>query len=962
LAVVIRSEGGIAGLNLLHDRLESHFRSLRHNRDTIGEGTPIFALEHGLSELEVELLKAGICEVVRQGHLPRQSWLPFIVYAAEIGYEYSGDEYWQTFATRTPCWLESGDRQFIRQSFEKFSRQFGGARPVGVWAEHFSIISWPITNAVLPKDLQRQLVQLLFDFRTALTSELLSNPAELGSRLAARTWHFSSRFQIFAQNTSLLGQVAAALLGEEDADSPFLLESTLNRIVDALSAEHIAKTWLRDTKSIASRVRTQGFRPVAERASGNRSGDPLRIPSPAEPDLLLLQVAQGWSLFVNLPDLSTLAERIPTIHEHLSRLRVRVAGSLSAPLAHGRLLFPGQRIRLDEWPDPQAPFLQIEGEGVDVLNRLLSDQCIMSPGPNWLFRVRERGFATEVKGRFVRPGCGYVLLDHSEHNEDEIPSWMSRCALTTSGISASRLSVPDVVTRSDIDFLKSLNLSVVSDIGVRPVGVVPGEWDGQGAAEWLAGEDVLLSISSNREISKCIITVDGAVTLLDWPDDNSELLLGITGLDVDVHKVHVGLIPEDVDDYVAEGSLLVSIRAAHSRPATGTIREGLVIFPTPLIPTLSEVWDGKANIQILGPSGAQILIQVDLVNRKESTLASHTFRARLPLGMNTWQQLVSREIRGSRQLQDVYDQSESLNVTITCVGVGRCKLRAEREFTALRWVVGYENRRGPYARLINNSDSDSIEIARFTFEHPTEAIDIGDSGDAVRWPEGGLLRARVSGFESSVILPPRVQDLDDLRRTDLVPQVPNTARTAAHILELIDRSHTWLEASLPADPFGERSRLSVLRALTSSLISSITGTRWSRMESQGLRRDQYSLGELERLTGEEPYQVELAARIRDHLLQWIPLEPESRVQPFIDAVSRSRRSVPPEEERYGEFLLRLASQPGSLFTWPPSELDSFINRSISKPVLVRASRLLVLAIHIDEEDVTGSTFRGWSWK
>ena len=43
--------------------------------------------------------------------------LPWIVYAAELGYLYSGDEYWQTFEKKTPGWLVHGDRYWIRKCF-----------------------------------------------------------------------------------------------------------------------------------------------------------------------------------------------------------------------------------------------------------------------------------------------------------------------------------------------------------------------------------------------------------------------------------------------------------------------------------------------------------------------------------------------------------------------------------------------------------------------------------------------------------------------------------------------------------------------------------------------------------------------------------------------------------------------------------------------------------------------------
>ena len=191
------------GLRVLHQRLEAHFHALRDHRDTSGHGAPIFALEHGLSEAELALVKAEVCSAVRRRHLPRESWLPVVIYATEVGYDYCGDEYWQTFESNTPGWAEFGDRHYIRRSFREFKRLFGGAEPTGAWARHFSIICWPITHAVLPTDLQRQLARLLFEYRRALTSDLLAHPTALGTQLAARSWHYSSRSKTSCERLSV---------------------------------------------------------------------------------------------------------------------------------------------------------------------------------------------------------------------------------------------------------------------------------------------------------------------------------------------------------------------------------------------------------------------------------------------------------------------------------------------------------------------------------------------------------------------------------------------------------------------------------------------------------------------------------------------------------------------------------------------------------------------------------------
>jgi tetratricopeptide (TPR) repeat protein len=117
------------GLVVLHQRLEAHFSTLRDRREQEANGSPVFALEHDLSEAELSLLKTEVHSAVRSTYLPTDYWLPFVVYAAEIGYEYSGDEYWQTFAERTPHWVQNGDRHYIRRKFCDFHDRFHGAQP-----------------------------------------------------------------------------------------------------------------------------------------------------------------------------------------------------------------------------------------------------------------------------------------------------------------------------------------------------------------------------------------------------------------------------------------------------------------------------------------------------------------------------------------------------------------------------------------------------------------------------------------------------------------------------------------------------------------------------------------------------------------------------------------------------------------------------------------------------------------
>ena len=159
----VASSGTVELLQHFHQRLDVHFSALGAERANLEPSSPVFALEHDLPEEDLELLKGAVRAAISDFHLAgyQPTWLPFVVYAAEMGYGYVGDGYWTTFSSLTPRWTNQ-ERSTIRDWFVRFHNRYGGARPTGAWASHFTIIAWPITHAVLPVYLQRYLAKLLF--------------------------------------------------------------------------------------------------------------------------------------------------------------------------------------------------------------------------------------------------------------------------------------------------------------------------------------------------------------------------------------------------------------------------------------------------------------------------------------------------------------------------------------------------------------------------------------------------------------------------------------------------------------------------------------------------------------------------------------------------------------------------------------------------------------------------------
>ena len=249
------------------ERLARHFAGLRNRRCTRRIATPMFGLEHGLTPPEVQALEAAVRSDIARRRPSPDHWLAWIVYSSELGYRYSGDEYWQTFEHETPGWTDNGNRYQVRDFYWRFQLEFGGAVPSGPWAEYFSIICWPITHAILPKDLQLQLARTLYESRYLLSRDILRSPESLGDLIAARSWNARSRFRHLAEDRRLLGQIAAALLIQGQAGSDDLIyPATLERISGDLDRERRAQAWLRSARrSARERVQVCGLGPVRRR-------------------------------------------------------------------------------------------------------------------------------------------------------------------------------------------------------------------------------------------------------------------------------------------------------------------------------------------------------------------------------------------------------------------------------------------------------------------------------------------------------------------------------------------------------------------------------------------------------------------------------------------------------------------------------------------------------------------------
>jgi hypothetical protein len=961
-------------LEELHVRLDQHFRSLRTTRDANGAGQPIFALEHGLVGGDLIVLSDAVRARVRTMAPSTRFWLPFVVYAAEIGYRYVGDDYWPTLDANTPGWERHADRHYVSRRFKDFAKTYGGAVPKGRWASHFTIICWPITHAVLPTDLQRQLARLLYDYRGALTADILAEPGALGAALAARATYASKRFQQFAENAELLGQVATALLAGSEDETSMLLDSTLHRIVEDLSGEREARRWLRDAKRSADRVRLRGMataRVATGRPTAARASPAARATAPVA--LTVFPTNDGWQLRIRVPDFTPLFERYPDVSDALASLRCRVAGFAGPPRPPGWLRYGGLELPLDHWPGADVALFDVE-RADERLNTLIGEEARTPPTAPWLFRLGSGGTGRIVRSTAVRPGSTYVLIGP----EVAVPShaWVMSAPSACAGATAVQFTVPETIEPTDRDVLQSLGCAALTAVAIDPVGFVPAAWDGESYGEWTVGDSPLLMLSTSHALRTCTMALDEAeIIVVPWHDlPDGRAVVQLSDLAVGSHHLRVSFMAAD-EGAVPDGHLDVRVREPDPGQGSGTYREPLQVLVSPPTASLEDLWEGRATLDVIAPAGSSATMTVRLEGAVGEVGRHHFGPVALPIEGAAWRAVFAANVRGRSDVQRAYDEAMAAVVEVADVELGTVFVEFERASAPLRW--GFRRVEGQTAlRLHEYADLGVEPVVRYySFAEPDVAETVGPAQDGFfHRADGGLFVATLDTYVAGAILPRRVHDFYDLRRLAATPRLRTQPKTPEGVTTLLRTAERWSRATVPGDPFAEAARGAVRAAVAAEICALIGGGLWGALER---RRSVVTLRKLEAGLA-RPGQwnefrrriLELAndadcmapGEIADALAKAIGPAPTMRaLRPglVVSYSARGRLEGRPGARfsvagrALAEYLLRLASEPGCIREWAGESHSSTLAQVIETPIVLRAARMLVLARDRDLE--------AWAW-
>ena len=425
-------------------------------------------------------------------------------------------------------------------------------------------------------------------------------------------------------------------------------------------------------------------------------------------------------------------------------------------------------------------------------------------------------------------------------------------------------------------------IAVVADVTIRPVGIVPSRWDGEGAVEWLAGEPGMIGIHAEQTPATCVVTQDGQPQAMQWPGGQTDLLLRLDDLSIGTSEVSVALMAES-GKTIAEGSIVVTVRDPQVRPDGATAGEGIRMLSDPAQPTLSDLWDGRAAISIDGPSSTPATLTVTLLSHTGEELTEIAQEISLPVTPEGWSRTAAG-IRADQRFKRHYDDAQSTRVTVSHSGIGFAALTCDRGFQPLRWHLARRRDGSHVARLIDRTDGAQAKVELFTVGDPLIPVPCPPSGDIAVPAQGGLLRATAGEATASALLPTQPNEVMRLRNT--APVVRGTSRTPHEVMRLAAAHLAWSTAERPADPFASRQCDMVLDAITRAIASLIGQSYWAGVERKMKHASDLTafIDDMEACVGEISSHRKLADRIAHSLWDWST--PEALLTGFTDALAR----------------------------------------------------------------------------
>lgn len=948
-------------LDTFQASLEAHFRDLAQSRSA--SGLPLFAFEHGLDTSQIEQLSLHVRTQIRVGNGKLSNhWLPWIVYASEIGYGYTGEEYWQSFEEQTPGW-EVDHRDSLRGWYRKFHTTYRGVEPSGSWATNFPIIAWPITHAILPKYLQYQFARAIHQNRYRLASLGELDPKTMGRLLAAYTDDSSTRFQQFLQQEELTGRILLGLLGANTNDvSGPIYPNTLKRIVEDLDAVRATRTWLKDVRSVVATFKGIGHGTDNHiiRSGETREGSSLKsVDIDIRPRLFLRHSGSGnWAVGLSVPSLASVAASKPEVGAVLKATRTRVAGGTDIKPA-GWVLSSNRAAIVKTWPTQGTALLQFE-KSHPVLDALLKSDFTMGRESLWLFRIGPDALAREITGRTVRPGCDYIVL---ASKSPTVAGLSTEVALECTGIEGCRISLPSSLSAEQSKAISEAGLQVARTISVWPAGLPCRGWDGEGQSEWLTTEEPCLGLLHDHPVSSFLIRMNGATQgAVNAGAPGTPTFIKLNRLPAGTHRLSVtaqrqGSIADVTQKTPTDGFLDLIVREPEPWIPGVSAHSGLIVTLTPHDADLDDFWTGKAEISVMGPESHQVTCSVSLerANGEEIFTANTGQSVPLPLTSEVMRSKIEAIAKREESTSWRYPEASTGRLRIHGGELGEYALEFHRDVPPLRWLIQKTHGK-VFLKLSDDTGfPETAECESFSMSQPTEAIDI----DALKLqsgiesiPPGALYVARNGSHADAVVISHGFAQ-EGLKGLGTTPTCENVSDGTLSLKQAIIVLDTWSSARI-AGSLAEARRTQVTRALTNAIFARVCGKHWTNAEQTFLEAPR-APSSADALQHKVCDFSGFGVVIKDNYAKFLS---DEAVAWYAELCKRYKVC---ESRTLCEFAIRLAFEPRKMSAIYKDKLDELAKQAAASPTVVRGARFGKLLCKEFLPNDTASFGRGHKW-
>jgi len=937
----------------LHSKLEAHFKDLASSRSS--HGYPVYALEHGLHPEEIKSARDGVvAEYIRTGHLQNSHWLVWTVVAAEIGYTYDGDEYWQSFQVDIARKITLQEREVIRSWFHRFAAMFSGFTPSGRWAEHFTIIAWPITHSILPKYLQSLFARHLYESRHEIAARQGLAAEKLGQLLEDSYEGASSRFQSFLQQAPLTGRLVFALRDQGDVGgaSP-IYPPTLARITSDIEKKGPARAFLHDARRV---LRDAQFR-IQSKLGGPPGSDPN--PAAKKRDLAVAQPKligrprqdNSWALGVALPDIDTLLTQAGIDGTQLSKSRFRFSDQ-SDTLVNGKALLSYTKAPhiFSRFPAPHEPLVQFRQ--TDTAMRTVEQNLKLASQSPWLLRIHDDGVARQVVGNHVRSNAEYLIA--SQHNiTSEVCETLALQPLEspTVGIHLYHLNVPAKLNDAFVHALSKLSIGYSLRANVRSFGLTPRWDDATGCSVWLLEEEPIFHLSADFPVVEFVVSVGEKFTLKAIPDARHECLISLGRLALGRHAVSfAATAPPSFQK--GGGSLDVEtvhleVRAPMPWEREPMSRTGLRVVVDPPGASLEELISRKAHLSVVGPKGRTATVVARTYDMGGHVNSVTDFgRLEFPTTEIAIGKLLSRF--DDEQLSEHIFSSPRVSLAFSLEEIGAAVASFPHTVIPLRWKI--DQAHGvTKIRLVHEANTASeVNVCRYDLNAPDRRNEfpLADAMNGVKLDApGALFVARQDGkfYSAFASVKPkgRIIDFNDLGAKVVFSTPLDGTRNITRLIAVL---RFW-RAAQPQGPLAILRKAKVLGDFEYQIEKLACGGTWAYRT----RRFRQSGGRLNDLQADVGGSPGFASRIRTSNWNW-----RTEKADVIAEFARLARTYKVcSDQALCELALRLAFDPTSIRPSDPKIGADQIGALADYPALARGAYLARLAVDVSRQPPGG---------